>query len=217
MTPIIIAGAVVLSMITAAFILYPVFRASALARRHITDSVTGDRLATLIAQRDAIYEAIRDADFDREIGKLTEEDHRLIRQRLMVEGVEVLQELDRLMQSDVREDLEQEIEREVATLRQSRSAAGQKRPVPREAPRPATAPETTVEVDGRTVACHACGGHVGAGVRFCTHCGAELTLTCPACGVVVEAGDRFCRQCGTKLRIALVKSKRSGWGSAVQK
>lgn len=196
---VVIVSALVLSVITIAFVLYPVFRASALGRRYITDSATGDRLADLLAQRDAIYEAIRDADFDKEVGKLTAEDHRLMRERLMAEGVRLLQELDRLMQADVREDLEREIEREVAALRQSRRAElAEARPASREVPRPAATPEVA-PVDEPPTTCHSCGGHVRAGARFCTHCGASLALTCPECGVPVQAGDQFCSRCGARV------------------
>lgn len=193
MTAIVVAGAVILGAITIAFILYPVLRTSAVGGRYVGDSAAGDRLAELIAQRDAIYEAIRDADFDRETGKLTGDDHRRMRERLTAEGVRVLQELDELMQYDERQALEQEIEHEIAALREARAdvTEGDRR-VPREVPKPA-------EVDGKYVTCHACGERVRAGASFCTHCGASLTPTCPDCGTVVEAGDQFCSSCGAKL------------------
>ncbi|MFQ5341712.1 MAG: zinc-ribbon domain-containing protein [Anaerolineae bacterium] len=191
MTPIIVAAILVLGAVTVAFVLYPLLRASALARRYITDSVAGDRLAKLIAQRDAVYDAIRDVDFDRETGKLTAEDHRLMRERLTAEGVRLLQELDRLMQSDVRDDLEQEIEREVTALRQVAPAeAGEEQP--------ARVP-TAGQSDRAVSTCPTCGEPVRAGAQFCTHCGANLALTCPECGVAVVADDRFCRSCGAQL------------------
>ena len=199
MTPIIVAAMLILSVITVAFILSPVLRASALARRYVTDSVAGDRLAELIVQRDAIYDAIRDVDFDRETGKLTAEDHRLMRERLTAEGVRLLQELDRLMQSDVREDLEQEIEREVAALRRSASAeAGEEQPTSRPRRQPARVP-TAERSDREVSTCPTCGETVRAGAQFCTHCGASLVQTCPECGVAVAPDDRFCRSCGAQL------------------
>lgn len=199
MTPIIVAAILILSAITVAFVLYPVLRASALGRRYITDSVAGDRLAELIAQRDAIYDAIRDVDFDRETGKLTAEDHRLMRERLTAEGVRLLQELDRLMQSDVREDLEQEIEREVAALRRrAPTEAGEEQPAQR--PRRERERVPAADRSDREVStCPTCGETVRAGAQFCTHCGASLIPTCPECGVVVAPDDRFCRSCGAQL------------------
>lgn len=189
----IVAGGVIIGVVTVVFILYPVFRTSALGGRYVTNSEGSDRLADLIAQRDAVYDAIRDADFDLETGKLTPEDHRVMRERLTAEGVRLLQELDRMMQAEVREDLEQEIEREVAALRKTRPARGGAEDVRRRAATRMPAG------DGATVACPACGEDVRAGAQFCTHCGASLALSCPNCGVSVEADDQFCSSCGTNL------------------
>jgi hypothetical protein len=50
----------------------------------------------LIARRDAIYAALKDAEFDRETGKLAEEDYRFIRARYMAEAAQVLRQIDRL-------------------------------------------------------------------------------------------------------------------------
>jgi hypothetical protein len=34
--------------------------------------------------------------------------------------------------------------------------------------------------------------------RFCTACGATLSVACPSCGVPVEAGEKFCGGCGAR-------------------
>ncbi|MEA2901170.1 MAG: hypothetical protein QOH36_1057 [Actinomycetota bacterium] len=47
--------------------------------------------------------------------------------------------------------------------------------------------------------CVSCGRENAAGRRFCTGCGAGLTLACPSCAGPIEAGDRFCGQCGHSL------------------
>src|SRR5258708_7347392 len=35
--------------------------------------------------------------------------------------------------------------------------------------------------------------------RFCTSCGAELSLRCPECGAENPPGAKFCMECGTGL------------------
>lgn len=201
MTPLVVAGMVLLGVLTAGFVLYPVLRASSASGEvHLHSPESGDRLAELLARRDAVYEAIRDAEFDRETGKLTAEDYQLMRQRLTAEGVRLLQELDQVMQSDVREELEQEIEAEVAALRRRR---GREPAAAHDLPAPAglaAARAGAVASDGHTfVRCPACNNRVRADAQFCTHCGIALTLTCPECDARVSAEDRFCSRCGTAL------------------
>ena len=53
--------------------------------------------------------------------------------------------------------------------------------------------------DGKQLArCPSCGEPTGAG-RFCTNCGAALSIKCPSCGMESPAPTRFCSNCGTKL------------------
>ena len=47
--------------------------------------------------------------------------------------------------------------------------------------------------------CPACGSPLAEAARFCTGCGAPLTVTCPGCGRVAERGHRFCAGCGRPL------------------
>lgn len=173
--PLLVVVAVALTVLVAAYIFYPVVRASALGRHHLREAAESDRLADLLARRDAIYQAIRDLDFDRETGKLTAEDHRLMRARLTAEGVAVLQELDRLLALASPEDLEAQIEREVAALRARRGREQGQR------------------------MCPECGQAVPENARFCVACGAMLERRCPSCSAPFEAGDRYCRACGAAL------------------
>ncbi len=35
--------------------------------------------------------------------------------------------------------------------------------------------------------------------RFCTECGATLSIACPSCGAPAQAGEKFCGGCGARL------------------
>ena len=79
-----------------------------------------------------------------------------------------------------RVDLEAELERQVAALRQQRRIAP-----------PAAAPAAGD--------CPQCGQAYDAGDRFCVRCGASLVQACPNCGHPYDADDLFCSRCGQTL------------------
>jgi membrane protein implicated in regulation of membrane protease activity len=54
------------------------------------------RLQELSAAKEAKYREIRDAELDREMGKLSQEDWRAVDRELRGEAIEILRELDRL-------------------------------------------------------------------------------------------------------------------------
>ncbi len=56
-------------------------------------------LESLVEQRDAIYAALRDLDFDYETGKLTDEDYHTQREVWVQRGVNVLKALDATQQT----------------------------------------------------------------------------------------------------------------------
>lgn len=49
--------------------------------------------------------------------------------------------------------------------------------------------------------CKSCGTEAKPGQRFCTGCGAALTVPCRGCGAENPANARFCGQCGTALGV----------------
>ncbi len=54
------------------------------------------RRADLLAERNRIYAALRDLDFDYQTGKVADEDYAAQRRPLVTQGVEVLQQIDHL-------------------------------------------------------------------------------------------------------------------------
>lgn len=61
-----------------------------------TISQQAERLAHLLEERNAIYTAIREIDFEHETNKLADGDHAEMRARLVQAGVAVLRQLDQL-------------------------------------------------------------------------------------------------------------------------
>ena len=61
-----------------------------------TEQKEQSRLEELQAAKEAKYREIRDAELDREMGKLSQEDWRSVDRDLRGEAIEILRELDRL-------------------------------------------------------------------------------------------------------------------------
>ncbi len=57
---------------------------------------TGAARAELEAAKEAKYREIRDAELDRQMGKLSADDHRAIDRELRAEAIEILRRLDEL-------------------------------------------------------------------------------------------------------------------------
>jgi type II secretory pathway component PulM len=70
--------------------------AGPLARRGEQERKEDTRLEELRAAKEAKYREIRDAELDREMGKLSEEDWRAVDRELRGEAIDILRELDRL-------------------------------------------------------------------------------------------------------------------------
>ena len=81
---------VVLVVVVAAVLSVPLRRRGEEERREET------LLGELQAAKEAKYREIRDAELDREMGKLSREDWRAVDRDLRGEAIEILRELDRL-------------------------------------------------------------------------------------------------------------------------
>ena len=64
--------------------------------RHRTGDVEDPRIAELEARKEAKYREIRDAEMDREAGKLTEEEWRRQNVELRREAIKILKRIDEL-------------------------------------------------------------------------------------------------------------------------
>jgi Double zinc ribbon len=132
----------------------------------------------LLAQRDAVFQALRELRFDHEVGKITDEDFVAFEGSLKRTAANSLRALDE-WEAGADRDLDEAIESAVAARAAAIAAGG--------------------------IACLNCGRPAGPEDRFCGHCGAVLpeapvaapvAPACPNCGRPYEAGDRFCAGCG---------------------
>lgn len=114
------------------------------------------RLAEMYGRREMLYQALRDIRFDRQTGKLSEEDYETQTSRLKHEAADVLRAIDKLEDRLVPAELDQRIETAVAAVRQI--------------------PAVLKSNNGHTPTaaaqfCTQCGGPLRAEDRFCGRCG----------------------------------------------
>jgi predicted Holliday junction resolvase-like endonuclease len=84
-------------LVVAVFVTAPLRRSGA---RGEPPRAEDPRIAELEARKEAKYREIRDAEMDREAGKLTQEEWRRIDRELRREAIQVLKELDRVRGND---------------------------------------------------------------------------------------------------------------------
>lgn len=145
----------------------------------------------LLAERDAIYAAIRDLDMDFQTGKLLEADYRAMRDKYMARGVEILKELD------VWSELERksEVGGGRSEVGSRRSEVGDEIEAAVQARRRARTQARSLDVD------------IEAAIRsrrkseISRQPSAIGNLQCPSCGRPVDPTDRFCARCGVALTV----------------
>lgn len=183
---------------TFVFVLYPLIEAKEENWSFSKVSTTTQTVDELSARRDAIYAALKDAEFDRETGKFAEEDYQIVRARYMKEAAQVLRQIDRLA-PEAEAALDAEIERDVAELRSDGEDGYSVDLVESVEADVAALIKRTAGTDEHALACPDCGQPYQPGDVFCAACGASLADTCPQCGTPHQADDAFCSRCGTPL------------------
>ncbi len=157
----ILAAIIVIGII--AFIAYPLFTASPEEFAEEPNALDG-----LAAQRDSAYDAIRDLDFDFQLGKLSPSDHAALREKYTGRAATALQQIDALGGNGA----DAHIEEAVAQLRAAKHATppaddALEREVARLRAIKGSAPAG--------LRCANCGTPYRAGEIFCTKCGNKLT------------------------------------------
>ena len=183
---------------TFVFVLYPLIEAKEENWSFSKVSTTTQTVDELSARRDAIYAALKDAEFDRETGKFAEEDYQIVRTRYMKEAAQVLRQIDHLA-PEAEAALDAEIERDVAELRSDGEDGYSADLVESVEADIAALIKRTAGTDEHALACPDCGQPYQPGDVFCAACGASLADTCPQCGTPHQADDAFCSRCGTPL------------------
>ncbi|MCB0122810.1 MAG: zinc ribbon domain-containing protein [Caldilineaceae bacterium] len=149
--------------------------------------VEDSRLTDLLARKDAALRAIKDLEFDHQVGKLADEDYQRLRERLNRQAIVLLQQLERFAPESA--TLDAQLEAEIAALRQvqatNRAEPSSVGSTAVSAAAAATASPTPINGADEPVA----PAVVAAGTaRFCTEC-----------GVRIDPSFKFCANCGSPI------------------
>ena len=117
--------------------------------RETAADAQGDVVERLTLQKETLYTAIRDLDFDHQTGKVDAEDHAVLRRQMEAEAADVLRQLDL---ADPLADLDLVAEQQILAYRQKEETV-------------APASEDT---------CPACGTGLTADPTYCPICGQLL-------------------------------------------
>ena len=144
---------VAIGLMAVSFVVFvgePLFRRSSIQR---VGGSAKPELEQLSLQKETLYTAIRDLDFDFQTSKVDEADYRDLRHQLEGEALQVLRALDAV---DPLMMLDAEIERQILSLRQSSS------------------PRAHLSSQGVCIACQAT---LQGGENFCPFCSQPLSPT----------------------------------------
>jgi Double zinc ribbon len=119
--------------------------------------------------------ALKEIEFDRETGKLSDEDYRFLKEKYTAQALEALRAEE---MSEAPDDVEALVSHRVRALRSAAATA------------PPGAPT-----------CPTCGPRPEADAVFCSTCGSRLPAptTCARCGAALTADSRFCEGCGSRV------------------
>ena len=174
----------VISGITALFVALPFFLK---AGRHGTEGLENvapdpvlERLKYLDTQKGSLFSAIRDMDFDYDLGKLTKEDFEELRKKYRIEAASVLKEIDDISKNSGLKTLERQIEDEIKTSRGTKSGYAREegeteKEILRARKNPFSAyTDSRNAVNYASGNCATCGNQYGEEDLFCSKCGAKL-------------------------------------------
>ncbi|MHB1414773.1 MAG: zinc ribbon domain-containing protein [Chloroflexota bacterium] len=175
-------GAILVSAI--AFIFYPLISVKPTGPFSGTEQAdlagaADPRLSELLDQRDATYKAIKEIEFDHQLGGLSDADYVDLQERYKAKALGILKAIHNLQATS-------------AALTPDEHVVFVKLAVQRQ--------RSHLKGTGDTpTACPRCGAANRSSSRFCLMCGHHLGRICPACGQPQRQGARFCGQCGAAL------------------
>jgi len=141
--------------------------------------VEDDRMTDLLARKDSALRAIKELEFDHQVGKIDAADYQRLNDRLRRQAITLLQQLEQI--TPLSAALDEQLEAEIAQRRQAKPATTPIKSVSTPTiSTPAMPPVATVA--GAARFCTQCGARIDSGFKFCANCGAAVTAAGEAVG-----------------------------------
>lgn len=161
--------AALISLLAIYFAVSPLFKAG---RASLV--LEDDKVVELLGRKDSVLQAIKDLEFDYQVGKISQEDYERLDQRLRRQAIGLLQQIEKVAPASA--SLDEELETIIAQFRQTSRAST---PVTNGVPA-LSSPATQATVGQSARFCTQCGKPVEAGHKFCAYCGTPVAQPDPA-------------------------------------
>jgi hypothetical protein len=154
-----------------------------LIRSHPSPSLPFEPLDPEETPKGIALAALKEIEFDRETGKLSDSDYEFLKAKYTVAAVEALRQ-------DQVEAVSNDVEALIAAKVRSLRSATVRTP-------PDTSPALS-PASGSGPPCDTCGPRPEPDALFCSTCGRRLTTRqyCHPCGAGLVPGSKFCEACG---------------------
>lgn len=144
--------------------------------------VEDSRLSELLARKDNALRAIKDLEFDYQVGKIGDEDYQRLRERLDRQAISLLQQVEKVTPESTA--LDEQLEAEIAKMRRVQASSRVEEmaattPVVSVQPMPVNGNqsgkiEPIPNPAGMNRFCTECGAKVDPSFKFCANCGAPV-------------------------------------------
>lgn len=160
-----LAFALLLSLAALAYVILPL-----LVKQPPLLQVEDDRLTDLLVRKDSALRAIKELEFDHQVGKISEEDYQRFNQRLSRQAISLIQQLEKITPESA--TLDAQLEAEIARRRHAPPTVNGQSPKAVLVSPPAAI--------GTLRFCTQCGTALDPMHKFCGNCGTPVTATTKA-------------------------------------
>jgi hypothetical protein len=161
-------------ILTAVFITLPFFKKNADVENPIeqisnpVENPSLKELKKLNSEKELLYTALNDIEFDYGLGKLSREDYDELKRDYKAKAVSVLKAIDEISKGVHSTELEDELEKEITAIRKS------KLPEEKEIEEEILKARKQSNDKNKYLTCMNCGRQYSAGDLFCSRCGIGL-------------------------------------------